>query len=56
MTAAMPAAALEAGLKSVPLKRMGKPEEIAAACLFLAGEQAGYITGQVLQVDGGLYM
>ena len=56
MTAAMPTAALEAGLKSVPLKRMGKPEEIAAACLFLAGEQAGYITGQVLQVDGGLYM
>lgn len=56
MTAAMPAAALEAGLKNVPQGRMGKPEDVAAACLFLAGEQAGYITGQVLSVDGGLYM
>ena len=56
MTAAMPSAALEAGVKNIPLGRMGAPEDIAAACLFLAGESAGYITGQVLQVDGGLYM
>ena len=56
MTAAMPPAVLEAGMKSIPLGRMGKPEDVAALCLFLAGEQAGYITGQVISVDGGLYM
>jgi len=38
------------------LKRMGQPEEVAAAVRFLASEDAGYITGQVLRVNGGLYM
>lgn len=40
-------------LKSVPIKRFGRPEEIAAAIAFLAGEKAGFITGQTLFVDGG---
>jgi 3-oxoacyl-[acyl-carrier protein] reductase len=43
-------------LRSVPLGRMGKPEDIAAAVKFLASEDAGYITGQVLAVNGGMYM
>ena len=43
-------------LASIPLKRMGTPDEIAHAVLFLASEQAGYITGQVLGVNGGMYM
>jgi 3-oxoacyl-[acyl-carrier protein] reductase len=42
--------------ESVPLKRMGRPEDIAAAVRFLAGEDAGYITGHVLDVNGGMYM
>ena len=49
-------AAFEALKQSVPLKRAAKPEEIAALAAFLADEGAGYITGAVIQVDGGLYM
>lgn len=47
---------LEAMLKMVPLGRKGKPEEIAFATAFLASDQAAYITGQVLGVDGGMAM
>lgn len=43
-------------LTRVPLKRLGKPEDIAAAVAFLASEGAGYITGHVLDVNGGMYM
>jgi 3-oxoacyl-[acyl-carrier protein] reductase len=43
-------------LKATPLGRMGKPEEIASAVVFLASEEAAYITGQVLGVDGGMVM
>lgn len=40
----------------IPLKRMGKPEDVAALAAFLAGDEAGYITGEVIKVDGGLAM
>ena len=53
---AMPAGTLEAALKMVPLARTAKPEEIAYAAAFLASDQAAYITGQVLGVDGGMAM
>lgn len=43
-------------LKMIPLKRMGTPEEVAATVGFLAGPSAGYITGQVFTVDGGMVM
>ncbi len=53
---AMSPETLEAMLKMVPLGRKGKPEEIAYAAAFLASDQAAYITGQVLGVDGGMAM
>jgi len=46
--------ALEGEADDIPLKRIGKPEELAALVAFLASEQAGYITGTTIQVDGGL--
>jgi NAD(P)-dependent dehydrogenase (short-subunit alcohol dehydrogenase family) len=50
------AAGLEAALGLVPMRRYGKPEEIAAAMAFLASDDAAYITGQVLRVNGGMSM
>jgi len=41
---------------NIPLKRIGRPDDVAAAARFLASEEAGYITGHVLSVNGGLYM
>ena len=43
-------------LKTIPLGRVGKPEDVAAAVVYLAGPAAGYVTGQVLRVNGGLFM
>lgn len=56
MTANMNQDALEAASKTIPVGRMGKPEDVAAAVAFLAGDDAGYITGAVLNVDGGFFM
>jgi 2-hydroxycyclohexanecarboxyl-CoA dehydrogenase len=44
---------VEATIAKTPVRRMGKPEDIAAACAFLISEEAGYITGQLLGVNGG---
>ena len=43
-------------LKGIPLQRLGEPKDIAASVLFLASAQGGYITGQTLHVNGGMYM
>lgn len=48
-------AAIEAQIEGSPMKRIGRPEDIAAACAFLASEDAGYITGHTLSVNGGRY-
>ena len=56
MTASLPEKNREEALKKIPLGRMGRPEEVAAAVAFLVSEEAGYITGQVLRVNGGLYI
>ena len=44
---------IEQTIARTPVRRMGKPEDIAAACAFLVSEEAGYITGQILGVNGG---
>ncbi|MGN0240747.1 MAG: 3-oxoacyl-[acyl-carrier-protein] reductase [Candidatus Weimeria sp.] len=54
MTAAIPEKAKEALLAGIPMKRMGRPEEIAYIASFLASEKASYITGSVIEADGGM--
>ena len=56
MTAAMPEAARAAANAAIPMGKPGRPEDVAAAIAFLAGERAGYITGQLLCIDGGMGM
>ena len=56
MTAAMPEAAKTATLAAIPMGRMGAVEDVAKTVAFLASEEAGYITGQVIAVDGGMSM
>lgn len=52
----MPEAALESVKAMTPVGRLGRPEEVATAVAFLASPQAGYITGQIIPVNGGMYM
>jgi NAD(P)-dependent dehydrogenase (short-subunit alcohol dehydrogenase family) len=56
MTRGMPVAAADTVRSMIPMGRMGTPDEIAAAVVFVASPQASYITGQVIGVNGGMYM
>jgi len=56
MTATVPEKALEAVCQATPVGRLGKPEEVATAVRFLACPSTSYITGQVIAVNGGMYM
>jgi 3-oxoacyl-[acyl-carrier protein] reductase len=56
MTAGLPDKVKEYFIKQIPLGRMGTPKEIASACIFLASDEANYITGQVLRLNGGWYV
>ena len=47
--------AVEEQTKLIPVGRFGKPEEVAALAAFLASDEAGYITGEVININGGLY-
>lgn len=56
MTEALPEKVKEELRRLIPMDRLGKPEDVAEAVLFLVSESANYITGQVLNVNGGIYM
>jgi 3-oxoacyl-[acyl-carrier protein] reductase len=56
MTAVLPETARESLKTAVPLQRPGRPEEVAEAALFLCSDRAAYITGIILNVDGGMGM
>ena len=56
MTSSLPEKVKEEFIKSIPLMRIGKPEDIAKGVAFLASEYSDYITGQVINIDGGMVM
>ena len=56
MTDALDEATVQGWRDAIPLKRGGKPEDVADACVFLASDMSTYITGQTLSVDGGMRM
>ena len=56
MTEKLSEKTIEAALKQIPLKRMGRPEEVAKLASFLASDFARYITGEIIRIDGGVYI
>jgi 3-oxoacyl-[acyl-carrier protein] reductase len=56
MTAALPEAAKQKLMELIPLARLGNAEDVANAVAWLASDQASYVTGEVLRVNGGMYM
>lgn len=56
MTRALPEEARAALVRSIPLERLGRPEDIAHAVAYLASDEAGYVTGETLHVNGGMHM
>jgi acetoacetyl-CoA reductase len=56
MLSTIPEETLKAIVERIPVKRLGHPEEIARAILFLADEESGFITGETLAVNGGMHM
>lgn len=56
MTAQLPEEIRKDWMKKIPLRRGGKPEDIANVCCFLASDMASYVSGQVIQIDGGMNM
>ncbi|MCQ2138610.1 MAG: 3-oxoacyl-[acyl-carrier-protein] reductase [Bacteroidales bacterium] len=56
MTASMPEDALKAWEAQIPMRRGGTPEEVAKVCTFLASDLSSYVSGQIIQVDGGMGM
>jgi len=56
MTAGLPEESKQTGLKMIPLGRIGRPDDVAGAVRFLASDEASYITGHVLNINGGMLM
>jgi 3-oxoacyl-[acyl-carrier protein] reductase len=56
MTAGLPEDVKKKIVEQTPLARIGSPEEVAAAVAYLASDEAGYVTGQVIRVNGGMYV
>ena len=56
MTDALPEKVRDELAAQIPMERLGSPDDIANAVVFLASEKSGYVTGQVLAVNGGMYM
>jgi 3-oxoacyl-[acyl-carrier protein] reductase len=56
MTAGLPEEVKKKIVEQTPLARIGSPDEVAAAVVYLSSDEAGYVTGQVLRVNGGMYV
>jgi 3-oxoacyl-[acyl-carrier protein] reductase len=56
MTASLPEAVTKAMLENIPMKKYGQPEDVAHMVAFLASDKANYITGQIMEVNGGMNM